>query len=92
MKLAHYLHIAPRTLFFAQGIATVVGALVQAGVTIYILTNVDGVCSTNAPNGYTCPHGRVTYSSSLIWGRILDSHFHLNCPSSNRVFRRIGSE
>ncbi|KAL1985003.1 hypothetical protein VTN96DRAFT_8456 [Rasamsonia emersonii] len=70
MKLAHYLHIAPRTLFFAQGIATVVGALVQAGVTIYILTNVDGVCSTNAPNGYTCPHGRVTYSSSLIWGAL----------------------
>jgi hypothetical protein len=67
-KLGHYLHIPPRSVFVAQGIATLIGALVQAGVTIRILQRVRGVCSTDAPAGYTCPHGRVTYSSSLIWG------------------------
>lgn len=69
MKLAHYLHIAPRTLFAAQGIATLVGALVQCGVTVFMITRIDGVCTPEAEGNFTCPHGRVTYSSSLIWGR-----------------------
>ncbi|KAJ5305625.1 uncharacterized protein N7443_005285 [Penicillium atrosanguineum] len=63
MKLAHYLHIAPRTLFAAQGLATLVGAIVQCGVTVFMITRIGG-------GNFTCPHGRVTYSSSLIWGAI----------------------
>ncbi|THC90533.1 hypothetical protein EYZ11_009996 [Aspergillus tanneri] len=31
MKLAHYLHIPPRILFLAQGLATLIGAAVQCG-------------------------------------------------------------
>lgn len=34
LKLGHYLKIPPRTLFWAQGIATVLGALTQVGVTL----------------------------------------------------------
>jgi OPT family oligopeptide transporter len=68
MKLAHYLHIAPRTLFVAQGLATLVGAIVQCGVTVFMITRIDGVCTSDAEGNFTCPHGRVTYSSSLIWG------------------------
>ncbi|KAI9925291.1 hypothetical protein ASPWEDRAFT_176882 [Aspergillus wentii DTO 134E9] len=68
MKLAHYLHIAPRTVFMAQGIATLVGAVVQCGVTVFMITRIDGVCTSDASGGFSCPHGRVTYSSSLIWG------------------------
>jgi len=68
MKLAHYLHIAPRTVFLAQGLATLVGAIVQCGVTVFMITRIDGMCSSDNSSGYTCPHGRVTYSSSLIWG------------------------
>ncbi|KAJ5604373.1 hypothetical protein N7510_009527 [Penicillium lagena] len=70
MKLAHYMHIAPRTLFFAQGIATLVGAVVQCGVTVFMVTRINGVCTSDAEGNFTCPHGRVTYSSSLIWGAI----------------------
>ncbi|KAE8152880.1 OPT oligopeptide transporter protein-domain-containing protein [Aspergillus avenaceus] len=70
MKLAHYLHIAPRTLFLAQGLATLVGAIVQCGVTVFMITRIDGVCTSDAAGGFTCPHGRVTYSSSLIWGAL----------------------
>lgn len=69
MKLAHYLHIAPRTLFVAQGMATLVGAIVQCGVTVFMITRIHGVCTANAAGGFTCPHGEVTYSSSLIWGK-----------------------
>lgn len=68
MKLAHYLHIAPRTLFAAQGLATLVGAIVQCGVTVFMVTRIGGVCTPDAEGNFTCPHGRVTYSSSLIWG------------------------
>ncbi|EXJ88182.1 OPT family small oligopeptide transporter [Capronia coronata CBS 617.96] len=70
MKLAHYLHIAPRTVFWAQGIATAVGAIVQCGVTVFLITNINGICGADANGGYSCPHGRVTYSSSLIWGAL----------------------
>ncbi|KAL4948144.1 OPT oligopeptide transporter protein-domain-containing protein [Aspergillus filifer] len=70
MKLAHYLHIAPRTLFFAQGLATLVGAIVQCGVTVFMITRFEGICTPDADGGFTCPHGLVTYSSSLIWGAL----------------------
>ena len=68
MKLAHYMHISPRILFAAQGLATLVGAIVQCGVTVFMITRIDGVCTSDAKGNFTCPHGRVTYSSSLIWG------------------------
>lgn len=68
MKLAHYLHIAPRLLFMAQGLATLIGAIVQCGVTVFMITRIEGICTPDAEGGFTCPHGRVTYSSSLIWG------------------------
>ncbi|KAL2399057.1 Glutathione transporter 1 [Exophiala dermatitidis] len=70
MKLAHYLHIPPRTVFWAQGITTAVGALVQCGVTVFLITHINGICDATANGGYSCPHGRVTYSSSLIWGAL----------------------
>ena len=91
MKLAHYLHIAPRTLFMAQGLATLVGAIVQCGVTVFMITRIDGVCTSDAPGGFTCPHGRVTYSSSLIWGMSFPSvalcsvHLKLTLNRSSRT-------
>ncbi|KAK9857786.1 hypothetical protein MYU51_020035 [Penicillium brevicompactum] len=70
MKLAHYMHIAPRLLFIAQGLATLVGAVVQCGVTVFMITRIRGVCTPEAEGNFSCPHGKVTYSSSLIWGAI----------------------
>lgn len=70
MKLGHYLKIAPRTLFFAQGLATVLGALTQAGVTLWMLGHVPDICSEDQPNGFSCPQGRTVYSSSVIWGLV----------------------
>ncbi|KAI1344728.1 OPT family small oligopeptide transporter [Xylariaceae sp. FL0016] len=70
LKLGHYLKIPPRTLFFAQGIATIFGALAQTGVTIWMLGNVDGICDSDQPNGFSCPNGRTVFSSSVIWGLV----------------------
>ncbi|KAL2011109.1 hypothetical protein VTN00DRAFT_3827 [Thermoascus crustaceus] len=70
MKLGHYLKVPPRTLFFAQGLATILGALTQAGVTIWMLGNVADVCDSNQPNGFSCPNGRTVFSASVIWGLV----------------------
>lgn len=47
MKLGHYMKIPPRTLFFAQGSATILGALTQTGVTLWMLGNVKDICSSD---------------------------------------------
>lgn len=70
MKLGHYLKIAPRTVFFAQGFAAVLGALTQAGVTLWMLGNIDNICSSDQADSFTCPNGRTVFSSSVIWGLI----------------------
>ncbi|KAL4894959.1 OPT oligopeptide transporter protein-domain-containing protein [Aspergillus ambiguus] len=70
MKLGHYLKIPPRTLFVAQGLATILGALTQAGVTIWMLGNISDVCAPHQSDGFSCPNGRVVYSSSVVWGLI----------------------
>ena len=53
MKLAHYLKIPPRTLFFAQGLATILGALTQSGVTLWMLGNVSDICAQDQSNGFS---------------------------------------
>lgn len=91
MKLGHYMKIPPKTLFFAQGSATILGALTQAGVTLvsdsgfhcrlkrgladtlglqWMLGHVNHICESDRTNGFSCPNGRTTFSSSIIWGAI----------------------
>jgi hypothetical protein len=35
-----------------------------------MLNHIEGICSADQPNGFTCPNGRTTFSSSVIWGAI----------------------
>ncbi|CAI7641429.1 unnamed protein product [Penicillium pancosmium] len=70
MKLAHYLKVPPRTTFVAQGVATILGALTQAGVTLWMLGHIDGICESDQSDNFTCPNGRTVYSSSVIWGLV----------------------
>ncbi|EME38617.1 hypothetical protein DOTSEDRAFT_91998 [Dothistroma septosporum NZE10] len=69
-KLGHYFKVAPRTVFFAQGFACVLGALTQTGVTLWMLGNIDNVCSSDQADSFTCPNGRTVFSSSVIWGLV----------------------
>ncbi|TDZ41536.1 Glutathione transporter 1 [Colletotrichum trifolii] len=70
MKLGLYMKIPRRTLFAAQLTACIVGSLTQNAVLLWMLDHVDGICSEKQPNGYTCPQGRVNFSSSVVWGAI----------------------
>lgn len=70
MKLGMYMKVPKRTLFSAQLVACVVGSVTQNAVLLWMLGHVDGICETDQPDKYTCPQGRVNFSSSVIWGAI----------------------
>ncbi|KAF7560314.1 hypothetical protein G7046_g3837 [Stylonectria norvegica] len=70
MKLGLYMKIPRRTLFVAQLMACVVGSLTQNAVLLWMLNNVSDICEADQHNGYTCPQGRVNFSSSVVWGAV----------------------
>ncbi|WYZ36993.1 hypothetical protein EsH8_II_000499 [Colletotrichum jinshuiense] len=70
MKLGLYMKIPRRTLFVAQLTACITGSLTQNAVLLWMLNNVKDICHESQPNGYTCPQGRVNFSSSIVWGAI----------------------
>lgn len=70
LKLGHYLKVPPKTLFWAQSIATLWSAVVQIAVMNWALGNIDGICDPEQPESYTCPGGNVFFTASIIWGAI----------------------
>ncbi|OOF98977.1 hypothetical protein ASPCADRAFT_127562 [Aspergillus carbonarius ITEM 5010] len=70
LKLGHYMKIAPRVMFSAQLVATIVGAFVSLGVNVWALDNINDVCSLDQPQKFTCAGARDFYTSSVIWGAI----------------------
>jgi OPT family small oligopeptide transporter len=70
MKLGHYMKIAPRLMFTAQLVASIWGSLVQVAVLRWAYGSIDGLCTPDQENHYTCPNGRVFFNASIIWGVI----------------------
>lgn len=62
--------IPPRQLFTVQLVAICVATLAQVGVLNWALTNISGVCTKDAVNGFTCPFSRTHFNTSTIWGAI----------------------
>lgn len=60
--------IPPRTMFTAQVAATTVSCFVQVGVLNFALKNIEGVCTKDQPQHFTCPGAKVFFSASVIWG------------------------
>ncbi|KAJ3477668.1 hypothetical protein NLI96_g10300 [Meripilus lineatus] len=69
-KLGHYMKIAPRQMFWAQIVATVIAGTVQLGVQAWMFTNIPDICSPDQPNGFICPSTEVFGTASIIWGVI----------------------
>lgn len=70
MKLGHYMKVPPRTLFWAQVIATIVAGTVQLGVQEWMFANIDGICTENQKDHFVCAPIEVFYVASVIWGAI----------------------
>lgn len=62
LKFGHYMKIPPRTMFTSQVVATTVSCFVQIAVLNYALHSIDGVCTRDQTEHFTCPGGRVFFS------------------------------
>ncbi|QPG76695.1 hypothetical protein FOA43_004089 [Brettanomyces nanus] len=70
MKLSYYMKVPKRTIFWAQFISCCIGAFVQVGILIFMLNNVDGICTTDQADHFVCPQGRTNFAASVIWGLV----------------------
>ncbi|KAJ7179590.1 OPT oligopeptide transporter [Mycena filopes] len=70
LKLGHYMKIPPRTMFTIQVSAVVVTCFVVTGVNSWMLDNVPGICTPDAPDLFICPSTQVFADAALIWGGI----------------------
>ncbi|KAL4885992.1 OPT oligopeptide transporter protein-domain-containing protein [Aspergillus karnatakaensis] len=70
MKLAHYCHIPARPLFLVQLTGILFGTLSSLGVLTWSFANIPHICTSKAPNGFTCPFSSTHFNTSLIWGAI----------------------
>ncbi|KAF2241763.1 small oligopeptide transporter [Trematosphaeria pertusa] len=68
LKFGHYMKIPPRTMFTAQVVATTLSCFVQIGMLNFSLNNIEGICTLEQKQRFSCPGGRVFYSASIIWG------------------------
>ncbi|KAA1478168.1 OPT oligopeptide transporter [Dentipellis sp. KUC8613] len=69
-KLAHYMKVPPRPMFFCQVVAAVIAGTVQLGVQAWLFTNIDGMCTPHQKDGFICPSTTVFGTASIIWGVI----------------------
>ena len=70
LKIGHYMKIAPRVIFSAQVIATIVSGFVSIGVNAWALANIPDVCDNDQPSGFNCKGITTFFTSSVIWGAI----------------------
>ncbi|TAQ89934.1 hypothetical protein B7494_g1691 [Chlorociboria aeruginascens] len=70
LKLAHYLKIPPKHTFWAQMIATLVSTFVCTGVLNFQMNSIEGVCTVNQKDHYTCPTINQFFTAAVLWGTI----------------------
>lgn len=67
LKLAVYMKIPPRLIFFIQIYATIISGLTSVGIQEWMKKNIDGICTTDQTDGFTCSNGRTVFNASIIW-------------------------
>jgi OPT family oligopeptide transporter len=70
-KLAHYMKIAHRPMFFCQVVATIVAGTVQLGVQAWMFSNIEGLCVADQIDGFICPDVAVFGNSSIIVSKLV---------------------
>jgi OPT oligopeptide transporter protein len=56
--------VPPRTLFWAQGIASFWSCIVQVAVLYWAFGSIDGICTADQSARFSCPNGRVFFTAS----------------------------
>jgi OPT family small oligopeptide transporter len=70
LKIGHYMKIPPRSMFWAQTVASVIAAVVNCAVVLWQLKTIEGVCTDDQPQQFNCRAQSVFFSAALIWGAI----------------------
>ncbi|KAK0566506.1 hypothetical protein OC861_003196 [Tilletia horrida] len=70
LKLGHYMKVPPRDMFTAQVVSTILSVFVLLGVQAWSFENVEGICTRDAVDHFTCPGITVFGTASIIWGLI----------------------
>ncbi|ORY77000.1 OPT oligopeptide transporter protein-domain-containing protein [Protomyces lactucae-debilis] len=68
MKLAHYMKVPQRQVFWVQLVATFVGSTVDVFVLRMALQKIPNICTKLAPMHFSCSQSKVFYNASIIWG------------------------
>lgn len=68
MKMAQYMKVPARTVFFAQILAALWSSIVQIAVINWALGSIEDICLPHQKNQFTCPNAETTFNSSIIWG------------------------
>jgi hypothetical protein len=70
-KLAHYMKIPHRPMFFCQVVATIVAGTVQLGVQAWMFSNIEGLCEADQKDGFICPGTIVFGNASIIVSKLV---------------------
>ncbi|KAL4781301.1 OPT oligopeptide transporter protein-domain-containing protein [Aspergillus varians] len=70
MKLAYYCNIPQRALFIVQLTGMLFGTVASLLTLNWSFAHIPHVCTSDAPNGFTCPFSTTHFNTSLIWGAI----------------------
>jgi OPT family oligopeptide transporter len=70
-KLAHYMKIAHRPMFFCQVVATIVAGTVQLGVQTWMFSNIEGFCDADQKDGFICPYTTLFGNASIIVSKLV---------------------
>lgn len=66
LKLGHYIHIAPRTLFWGQLVASVWACFVGIGVAAWQIENVKDLCTPDQVDDFTCASSYAVFFNSAV--------------------------
>ena len=70
LKMGHYMKVPPRQSFFAQLIFSLWIAMVSIGVQQFMFANIPDLCTPDQDHRFTCPHARVFFTATIVWGII----------------------
>ena len=70
-KLAHYMKIAHRPMFFCQVVATIVAGTVQLGVQAWMFSNIEDLCDADQKDGFICPGITVFGNASILVSKLV---------------------
>ncbi|RDW83805.1 uncharacterized protein DSM5745_04131 [Aspergillus mulundensis] len=91
MKLAYYCNIPQKSLFIVQLTGMLFGTLASLLTLNWSFANITDVCTTSAPNGFSCPYSRTHFNTSLIWGAIGPRRFFADNYQALLYFPILGA-